>query len=214
MVVMKIVDAAFDLFLGGQCHGCGEPGRSPCPSCQLALRPQPEAQLRAALDVPLVSCLEYDLAMPFVVAFKDRGAWQLTGTIGTVLAASVRCLIDNLDAGHPVLVPVPSSPAAVRQRGFDHMATLANWTAKQLGLRWSPLLSRVGRVSDQVGQGASQRVSNQTGSMRARPGAETVVVVDDIVTTGATVVEAVRALKAGGHRVIGVATVADTALGR
>ena len=165
------------------------------------------------MSLPLVSSLDYESAMPFVIAYKDRGAWQLTATLGPVLAASVRCLTDNLDAGTAVLVPVPSSPAAVRQRGFDHMATLASWAAKRLGMRWSPLLRRVGRVTDQVGQSAGQRKANQIGTMQARPGAETVIVVDDIVTTGATVVEAVRALTAGGHRAVGVATLADTALG-
>jgi len=216
---MDLISAAIDLYLGGCCHGCGTPGRSPCLECRAGLAPRPAAQLRLGLDVPLISGTDYDVAMPFVIAYKDRGAWQLTSPLGLTLAGAVERLledagIDEADWKSVVLVPVPSSPKAVKSRGFDHTATLAGFAAKHLGCRWSPLLRRVAQVGDQVGRGASARAQNQANTMRARPGTQAVVVVDDIVTTGATAIEAVRALRAGGHCVLGVATVADTALGR
>ena len=149
--------------------------------------------------------------MPFIIAYKDREAWQLTAPLGRALVGSIRYLVGS---GAPVtLVPVPSSPSAVRSRGFDHTATLASWAAKQMGCRWAPLLARTGKVVDQVGQGTDGRMRNQAGSMTARPGNRCVVVVDDIVTSGATAIEAVRALVDAGHTVFGVATIADTPLG-
>jgi len=220
---MDLISAAIDLYLGGRCHGCGQPGRSPCIDCLAALSPRPAAQLRAGLDVPLISSLGYDVATPFVIAYKDRGAWGLTSPLGMTLASSVERLlddagIDEADWRSVILVPVPSSQSAIKKRGFDHTATLASFVAKQLGCRWSGLLRRVTQVGDQVGRGASGRAINQAGSMAARPrsraGAqEVVVVIDDIVTTGATAIEAVRALQGASYYVAGVATVADTALG-
>ena len=216
---MKLVDAAVDLYLGGQCHGCGEPGRSPCPACRQALVPHPRETSRPGLDARLAVSLPYDDVANFVIAFKDRGAWQLTNTLGTALAAAVALIARasrvGAASGHRlVLVPVPSTVAAARRRGFDHMATLASSVARGYGLRWSPLLRRVAPVDDQVGRGAGGRASNQAHSMRARVGGEFVIVVDDVVTTGATLVEAVRALRASGHTVVGAAVVADTPKGR
>jgi predicted amidophosphoribosyltransferase len=216
---MDLVDAALDLYLGGRCHGCGAPGRSPCPSCRARLRPHPHAEARPGLDVAVVAALSYDEAMPFVIAYKDRGAWQLTSVLGTALAGAVTELVQASGVGSAaarrlVLAPVPTSPAAVRRRGFDHTATLAGWAARRLGVRWSPVLRRVADAGDQVGRGAGERRASQTETMRARPGESVLVVVDDVVTTGATALEAVRAARAGGHPVIGVAAVAGTPRGR
>jgi len=212
---MELLDAAIDLYLGGHCHGCGAAGRSPCQACRRALLPHPAQTNRAGLDTLLVAALTYDQASGFVIAYKDRQAWQLTGVLGLALAGAVVGLVraaglDPVRQRRLVLVPVPSSPAAVRQRGFDHTATLAGWVSRRLELRWSPLLRRVTEVGDQVGQAASRRRANQAHSMRARAGSELTVVVDDVVTTGATAAEAVRALRSAGHTVVGVAVIADT----
>ena len=209
---MSLLDAAVDLYLGGQCHGCGTPGRSPCPACRLALRPRPHEVARAGLDVPVVAALTYDEAARFVIAYKDRDAWQLTPPLGQALAGAVGALAEEIGAG--VLVPVPSSPASVRQRGFDHTATLAGWVARRAGLRWSPILRRVAAAPDQMTLGADSRLAAQDHTMRARPGSRPVIVIDDVLTTGATAAEAVRALRAGGHLVLGVAAIADTPRGR
>jgi len=216
---MELVDAAVDLYLGGHCHGCGVPGRSPCASCRGALAPKPRPLTRPGLGVPGIASLTYDEAMAFVIAFKDREAWQLTAPLGVALAGAVVALVhatglDEARQHRLALVPVPSSRAAVRLRGFDHTATLASWVARRLGLRWTPLLRRVASVGDQVGRGATDRATAQAHTMRARPGSELVIVVDDVVTTGATAIEAVRALRSGGHQVVGVAAIADTPRGR
>ncbi|WP_454261450.1 phosphoribosyltransferase family protein [Pseudoxanthomonas mexicana] len=66
-------------------------------------------------------------------------------------------------------------------------------------------------TADQRLLGRTERAANVSGSMRARGAAgAAVIVVDDVVTTGATLVEAARALRAGGARVLGAATVAST----
>ena len=215
-IATLLLDAAVDLYLGGQCHGCGAPGRSPCPACRQGLEPAPNAITRPGLDVPAVAALRYDDAADFVIAYKDRDAWQLTTPLGTALSAAVQAVTRGRAPGGIVVVPVPSSPASVRRRGFDHTATLAQWVARRAGLRWSPLLKRTAATPDQASLAAVSRRVAQAGSMAARAGrpASLVVVVDDVITTGSTMCEAVRALRAGGHKVIGAAAVADTPLGR
>jgi len=214
-----LLDAAVDLYLGGQCHGCGAPGRSPCPACRQGLEPHPQALWRPGLDIPVVASLSYDDAAGFIIAYKDDQAWQLTAPLGAALAAAVAQVAQGSGGAGLVVVPVPSSPASVRRRGFDHTATLAQWVARRGGYRWSPLLRRTVATPDQAGLAAASRRTVQVGSMCARPappGRPTppVVIVDDVVTTGATLIEAVRALVEAGHRVYGAATVAHTPRGR
>jgi len=218
MSVTNLLDAAVDLYLGGQCHACGTPGRSPCPACRQGLEPHPQGIWRPGLDVPAVAGLTYDDAADFIIAYKDNQAWQLTAPLGVALAAAVRQLVQETGVGAGlVLVPVPSSPDSVRRRGFDHTATLAQWVARRGVYRWSPLLRRTKNTPDQAKLAAVSRRAVQVGSMRARPPSPTsgpVLVIDDVVTTGATMIEAVRALREAGHDVLGAASVAHTPQGR
>ncbi len=122
--------------------------------------------------------------------------------------------------GEPlVLVPVPSRPAVVRARGHDPMLRIARVAAGRLrtdglavGVRRLLRAHRV--VRDQAGLDADGRAANLQGAFVARgrsgTGAPPVVVVDDVLTTGATVREAQRALEDAGHRVLGIAAVAAT----
>lgn len=119
-----------------------------------------------------------------------------------------------------LLVPVPSSVASARERDGHHVRELAVRVEElsALDVETVPGLVVVRRRRDQVGLGAAARAANRLGSMAAtdvllrraaRPGTA-VVVVDDLVTTGATLVEADRALRAAGIRPWGAAVVAAT----
>lgn len=179
----------------------------------------------------------YDaLARGLVSAHKERSALGLTRVLGELLALAVLALLEEafgLDqrvgmGGSVLLVPVPSARRAVRARGFDAGLALARAAARRLpDTRAGPLLTATRRVADQSGLGAAERQANLAGAFRVRttgawrrpgPGASggrsagrtTVVVVDDVVTSGASLTEAVRALKVGGLPVLGAATVAAT----
>ena len=154
-----------------------------------------------------------DPARGVLIGHKERGRLGLARPLGGALAAAVAVL--ELD-GPLVLVPVPSSRAAVRARGQDHARRLARAAAHTLRVcgqpaRAEPLLVQARPTADQAGLSAADRADNLAGALacRAHP-AGLLVVVDDVLTTGATVVEAVRALRAAGGDVRGAAAVAGT----
>jgi predicted amidophosphoribosyltransferase len=151
-----------------------------------------------------------------LIGYKERGLHRLAEPLAGYLRWAVEALVepDRSTAGI-ALVPVPSRRAAARERGGDHVLRLAKTAAEQPGAGVLQLL-RLGRgARDSAGLNSDERAANLAGRMCAVPGgpaaaARPVVVVDDIVTTGATAREAVRALSAAGHRVVGVACVAAT----
>lgn len=120
-----------------------------------------------------------------VLAYKERGRRELAGAIGTALAAA----LPSLRAGPYVLVPAPSRPAAARARYGQHMTAVAHACAAALGCAVvAPMLRLSGRARDSVGLGPEARAANLRGRLRmvgACPRG-TVVLLDDVITTGAT----------------------------
>lgn len=153
-----------------------------------------------------------------VLAAKERGALGLLPLLGGRLAAAVAFLaLERRLAGPLVLVPVPSAPALVAERGVDFTGALAGIAARRLrrtGLATDVRrgLALVRRPRDQSGLDRAERLSNLTGALRSSrlPAMGDFLVVDDIVTTGATMAEAVRACVAAGREPVGLATVAAT----
>lgn len=203
-----------DLVLVRSCDGCGAPGRSPCPSCGAALVGPPLGRARPQPCPPglppTVAFGRYDAPLRgLLIGHKERARTRLTGPLGGALAAAVRLL----GSGPVLLVPVPSAPATVRARGHDHAWRLARAAARRLPeAAAARLLVPVRAVADQAGLSSGERAANLRGALAARgSGPARVVVVDDVMTTGATLEEAARALRAAGHEVVGAAVVAATA---
>lgn len=200
--------SAAHLFLGSICAVCGAPGWGACAACRSEIHDHiPHRVLRQGLDIPLVAANDYRPHLEKLVpVFKDDGALHLASLLSRRLAVAVGCLDV---ASTTCLVPVPSLAATVRRRGVDHGAMLAAGAARRLGSPWRALLSRASQGLDQRTLGARGRQRNAAGSMRARPCREEVVIVDDICTTGASLMEAARALCAAGVVVRGAAVVGD-----
>jgi predicted amidophosphoribosyltransferase len=161
-------------------------------------------------DPPLVVCCDYGGCVPgAVVGYKDRGVAGLAPLLGHVLAAGVLEALHLPGADRAgFIVPAPSSPASVRRRGFDHMQRLARRASASTGVPSGPLL-RSGRRADLAGMGFAARRRSVAGTMRARPGESTVILVDDVRTSGATLAECRRALHAAGHRVAAEVVIAS-----
>ncbi len=215
-----------DLILGRSCLGCDTPGPSLCPDCLRTLRRCLVVQPGSGRMPTVVSCARYDgLAQRSVIAYKEHANRSLARPLGLMLADSVREIARQRDLGAVTLVPVPGHRRG--DRGFDALGGIARQAGGALeaaGIR-APigrLLRPVADYSPLKGLGRDARFDRVAGAFRAAPTARTrgrrhagpVVVVDDVITTGATVTEAVRVLLGAGLPVVGVATVAATPAGR
>lgn len=205
-----------DLVLGARCGGCGAPAHDLCGTCRLLLAPRPH--LARDDVVPVVAAGDYDGRLrEAVLAWKRRGHTRLTPVLATLLAASV-CAHEP--RGGVLLVPVPTTRRSRRRRGGDRVAELSAAAARVLrdvgvDAVVAPLLVLRRQPGDQVGLGAAARSANLLGAMSPRPhhrdtptAGRDLLVVDDVVTTGSTLREAVRALASQGTPVSGAAVVA------
>lgn len=197
------------------CPACGAPfGSLVCTECA-PYTPAGGAAPDAAPSpfAPLAGVACYGIhAWPLdrlLRAYKDWGELRLAPLIAELAAAAA---LRADDAGHidladaTMLTFVPSTPAAYARRGFDHMEPVARTAASLLGLPFADALARI-TPRDQRGLGRAARSLNVRGSCvaLARLEGERVLLVDDVVTTGATMGEAAAALRlAGAIRVWGV----------
>lgn len=205
--------ALSDLVLPRRCAGCGRPGEVLCADC----RPSGPPLRLPGFDVLVLAAGRYEHRLrSAVLAYKERGRRELARPLAQLLALTPLLSQGGPRAGPVVLVPVPSARAAVRRRGGDHVLHLVRIAARRWQLPVAPALRLVRAVRDSAGLGAAARHANLTGAMAAaRPppsdvGVPAVVLVDDIVTTGATLHEATRALHAAGWPVLGAVAVAAT----
>ena len=176
---------------------------------------------------PVIVASHYEGATKrVIIAQKEHGVLGLTPVLGAMLAASIVVLGD----GPFTLVPIPPHRDSVRRRGIDTLEAIAERAAGELrAAGWRaqcvPMLRRQVDGGRHVGRSAQGRRSAVRGTMAVddrvldrgahrveqRLGQRSdIVVVDDVVTTGATVNEAVRTLRRFGLDVAGVAAVAGT----
>lgn len=200
---------ALALLLPVTCAGCAEPDVALCEQCATALRP---VVVRRSLGgVPVWSGLAFEgVPARLLRALKEDGRTGLARALAPALRAAVdaACGSDRATASDSVtIVPIPTSRAAYRRRGYRVVELIA----ARAGLRGERMLRPARQTADQRRLGREERRLNVAGSLVARPAAgRRVVVVDDVTTTGATLDEAVRALRAAGAYVVGAATVAAT----
>lgn len=209
-----------------------KPVRSPlCARCHSAFQARPSSvHPRPALAglPPTHAAAVYDgVVRAALVAHKERGQLALTRPLGRALGAAALATVTAAARAGPYLtepvliVPVPSARSSRRRRGHDpvaRMARVAKGALSEHGVvaRVERPLRHQRRIADQAGLTSAERALNLSGALtvpkrRARGIASRhVVVVDDVVTTGATLTEAARALRQGGAHVVGAAVVAAT----
>jgi predicted amidophosphoribosyltransferase len=203
--VRPALSDALTFLLPIDCAGCDAPDESLCARCAAALDgPAVHGSLPTCVgEVPLRSAVTFDgVAARVLRAIKEDGRTALT----TSFAAGVRAECERI-APDAVLVPLPTSRAAFRRRGYRVPELLVRRT----GLPFARALRPARRTADQRGLGREERATNVDHSLRAADAtARRVIVVDDVVTTGATLAEAVRALHEAGAVVLGAVTAAAT----
>ena len=185
---------AFDLFGSPRCVACARPGDVWCPACRdLADRP-PEGSSPIPFVARVLAPWAYEgAARDLILALKLRGRRAAAGPLVRGMVAEARAAGVVAEA----VCWVPGRKRDGRTRGFDHAEILARGVAAGLGLPAAPALVRARDAIDQTRLGAGDRRRNLAGAFAARPirGVGSVVLVDDLVTTGTTASECGRALR-------------------
>ncbi|WP_396916698.1 ComF family protein [Mycolicibacterium sp.] len=207
-----------DLILPLECGGCGAPSTRWCPDCarELAVRPDEPHVITPRTDpgVPVFALGRYAGARRrAIVAAKEQGRADLVVPLGAALRTGLdRLLTWSIVTAPATVVPAPTRRIAARRRGGDPVARMASAAvAGRQGIGMTQALRTRAWVRDSVGLSGTDRQRNIAGRVRLlRPVADDVVLVDDIVTTGATAAESVRVLRSAGACVVAVLAIAHT----
>ena len=223
--VAEIVDSIVDLVLGRACAGCDAPGSLVCPACALTLKPQPRsrkaldlADVQAGLRVPVACAVDYrGPVRRMLYRYKDHRMRQLVGAFAPVLASAVVFSANQagLALERTLLVPMPTRRQSLRRRGFDATDLLVGRALRYVPAAGSArLLVDTRRQGSVKTLGAGERELRAVDAFSVRPSKRLptgpVILIDDVITTGSTVKEAVATLLLAGVHVAAVATAAGT----
>lgn len=190
--------------LAATCAGCDVPGALLCDRCRARLQADP-VDVRTPRGLPVRAALPFEgVAARCIRRLKGDGDTLLARPLGATLAHVLTpALGDGIHA-----VPIPTTRAAFRRRGYR----VPDLLIARAGAEPWGLLRPHGRHVDQRGLSVQERAQNVHGSLRVRHDGRgaMVVIVDDVVTTGATFDEAARALTAAGFEVVSAVALAAT----
>ncbi|MBW3651953.1 MAG: ComF family protein [Actinobacteria bacterium] len=187
------------------CGACGRPGPAPCPDCWSQLTPGPPL-----LGVPGVdrcrALLRYEgTGRDLLTQLKYRNRRDSLGWLAAGMAGLAAA--DRFD----VVTWAPTTELRRRRRGFDQAEVLARAVGRRLGVPTRHLLSRE-PGPPQTGRDRLERSCGPLFVARARIVGRRVLLVDDVVTTGATLAAAAHALRQAGAAGVDAVTAAATPL--
>lgn len=223
-------EAAAALLFPPRCAGCGRPGGGLCAACRAAVPALPDRRCAVCGDPALeargrcAACLARPPAFARALAIgryapplsrcvqalkyhrRSDAARDLAELLAAALPASLARRVD-------AVVPVPSHASRVRERGIDHAAELARALAVAIDRPLLGALARIRPTATQVGTSAATRRANVAGAFEALATVDglCLLLVDDVLTTGATAGACAEALRAAGARRVWVATAARAA---
>jgi ComF family protein len=200
------VSLLLDIFLPATCLFCNRLGGRVCKDCNILVGSNPRLVYRDGL-VGFSACDYSEATQKLLRSYKELGESELA----KVMFQSMHTLLGCFEHAPELLVPIPSNRNSLRDRGFNPAELLARELAvRNPGLIWRNLLVRSRETRDQSKLSPTERQQNQAGSMVARAGNGRVLLIDDVVTTGATLNQASQVLTAAGYFVQGFITFAET----
>jgi predicted amidophosphoribosyltransferase len=204
---MKSIRALQEIIFPSRCLGCGQLGLEICSSCRKSWHPHIYRQWSQHLPTyPIYSAVTYSpIAGKVLLAAKESNLAIADQLIYKALLHSLTFSLREI--GGDFLVAIPSRKSVARTRGRQFISTLANQLSSETGLPAYENLEHTRRVRDQSSLDAKSRFDNLDGSMKSLNFLSgRAIVIDDLVTTGATLQEAVRALRNGGIEVAAAVT--------
>jgi len=195
-----------------ECIGCQEEGSLLCRDCRLTLQTVPSRCYRCHKLTPgsktCTSCRTQSPLYRVTPATVYEGlakdlVWQLKFQGAQAAAREMaQLLVYHYDfAADLILVPIPTATSRVRTRSYDQAQLLAKQIARLTGCEYAPLLRRIGQ-HHQVGAARRERITQLRGAYRVVRADNLqdkhIILIDDVLTTGATLEAAARTLKAAG----------------
>lgn len=202
-----LLDRLLDLLFPPRCAACGRSGQLLCAACRGGLRPYPRDDVPAGLDGATVACI-YDRTIQRAIHhLKYLRQRRIAHPLGDLIYVALQLDPQPADA----ILAVPLHADRLAERGFNQSDELARHLAAHSGL---PVLAGLERSRDtghQAGLSRLKRGSNVAGAFvwrGSRPPPERVLLVDDVLTTGATLVACAEALRDAGAREVRAVAVA------
>lgn len=214
---MSLMEAVIGWIAPSQCLICGTEGQALCMQCaNTEIIPYGERcfdcgavsagsrtceHCRASAPRYVWLTTNYEAAARELVKVYKFGHQRATAESIADLMIKTFGRYSNLDPKNYLIVPVPTATSRVRQRGFDQSLHLARLIARRLGTRYLNALTRIGQTR-QVGAERTIRLKQLTGNYLVRypnlVAAHNILLIDDVVTTGATIRTTTKVLRAAG----------------
>ena len=204
---MKSLKSLQEIIFPVRCLGCSALGLEICSQCRSKWNPHIyRSWSRTSPYFPIFSSIQYStVASKVLLAAKENNIKLADDLLVQALQRSFHFCAKERGVG--VFVPIPSRHAVARSRGRQFITELSLRLSKGTGIETIEMLSHIRKVRDQSSLDAKQRLVNIEGSMKSlRYLSEKVILVDDLVTTGATIHEGARALRENGIEVIAAVT--------
>ena len=206
---MQLMSDLKYLLFPTRCFGCRDLGYLICSNCRKLWNPH--IYKSTIVDLAVYSAIPYSpVAKNILLAAKEQSIKSADQLVRSAMAASLQVLFQKYP--NSALVPIPSAPASNRRRGRDFINEMAIFVAKDMGVGVLPLLEQQRLVRDQSKLNIASRRENLAMALSIKPqlrgnySSESVVILDDLVTTGSTINEANRALTKAGFKVQAAAT--------
>ena len=187
-----------------RCAGCQTPGEPVCRTCRFALlgpRPAVAGEARAAVAFT-------GRARDVVLGMKYQNRRQVARHLAGLVVNAV--VADGAHADIDVVTWAPTGASRRHRRGFDHAELIARTVAQQLGVPCRRLLDRTAGTPAQTGRSRRERLHGPGFTASPAVAGRSVLLVDDVVTTGTTLASAASALHAAGAVAVSPYAVAAT----